>query len=555
MTQLPSLTETLAVRPDQLTGLTPVEVDRYNMVLSDEYNRLDEAIDKACDGLYRALLLSKTSVRRGNGYSQVWPITLPEAEKLAAEHLATGHEPEQRDRQMHGLTRDGSYAEQLREAVNRLAALRAEWKALNEGPTAVLDGEFTSRGGWTRMYLCTSDGGHIHTGRQCPSIGVRTRLVWLPEVSGLDWREAYKLVIRDMTAGTEAIMCSKKTCFPDAPVEWTERQADPKECPGSRQYVELDASMARRVSKYATCPECGKKGISVTSTWKLRKHDRPEAEEAAPEAPAPQAPAVEEKPAPAPKLTATQQGALGLMRSRYSGMIHSGQGFGVKTVEVLARHGLCTVEKSHRADGILRSAAYAYFEATLTDKGWEGHERPADDSRPYGEPTPNEELAKGDRVINVHVGHTGEWLGPSQLGGWSVRDDLGYSFNIFPEQGAHWRLLERAPVADEPEEKEEAPQAAPASAMRDSKGRTWMVGQRAEFKTVDGFLYSGEIVGFGEKDGEATAIVRVDSERAAPASRPLYKGDPNLPGKSRPVSPPKDWPRPLNKINTPLKER
>ena len=75
MTNAPTLTETLAVQPEQLTGLTPVEVDRYNLVLSDEFGRVDEAIDKACERLYGALLLSKESVRRGRGWSQVWPIT------------------------------------------------------------------------------------------------------------------------------------------------------------------------------------------------------------------------------------------------------------------------------------------------------------------------------------------------------------------------------------------------------------------------------------------------------------------------------------------------
>jgi hypothetical protein len=583
MNQQPTLAETLAVRPEQLTGLTPVEVDRYNMVLSDEYRRLDEAIDKACDRLYSALLLSKESVRRGRGHARVWPISLTEAEKRAAEHLETGYEPEQRARLQHGLMRDGAYAEQLRAAVDRLAALRAEWKALNEGPTAVLDGEFDRRGGWTRMFLCTTDGGHIHTGRQCPSIGPRTPLSWLPQVSGMDWREAYKLVIRDMTAGTEAIMCSKKTCFPDAPVEWTQRQAPETECPGSRQYAKLmDPGMANRVYRWAECHVCHAPRVTVTSGGNLRKHDRPEGgEETAPEAPAPQAPAAdkprddnrltiiertplqappaaEEKPAetaPAPKLTAAQQGALDLMRSRHDGMINTGEGFAVTTVDVLARHGLCTVEKSHRADGILRSARHPYFEATLTDKGWEGYERPAEPGPAYGEPTPNEELAEGDRVINVHTGTEGVWQGSSQLGGWSVRMDHGGTANIFSNDGDHWRLVERAAVAPVAEPEEE-PQAAPASAAHayDSKGRSWQVGQRAEFKTNDMFLYAGEIVGFGEKGGEKIATIRVDTRRGAPASRPVYKGAPNLPGKPWPVDPPEDWDSSLTKLKRPTKE-
>jgi hypothetical protein len=91
----------------------------------------------------------------------------------------------------------------------------------------------------------------------------------------------------------------------------------------------------------------------------------------------------------------------------------------------------------------------------------------------------------------------------------------------------------------------------PAPVAYDGKGRPWRQGQRAEFKTRDGFLYSGKITGFGEEDGQPTAMVLVDTRRAAPASRPMYKGDPNLPGKPRPVEPPQEWTQPLNKLTPP----
>ncbi|MGA5598326.1 hypothetical protein ACPCSE_29250 [Streptomyces cellulosae] len=292
MSTLPTLAETLAVRPEQLTGLTPAEVDRYNAVLGAELARLAAESDRAADRLHGALLERKTTVRSGRGHARVWPTTLEQAERTARQHLRTGYEPDQMTRIQSGLYKDGVYAEKLSEALGNLDFLRAELRRILDGPAAVLDAEFTRRGGWSRMYLCLSDGGHIHSGRQCPSIGPRTELAWLPEVSGMDWREAYREVIAKRMAGaTQAIMCTK--CYPDAPTEWTEKQADPGECPGSRQHVELDASMARRASKYAECPVCGEK-VSVTSTWKLRKHDRPEGgEEAKPEAPAPQPPAAD----------------------------------------------------------------------------------------------------------------------------------------------------------------------------------------------------------------------------------------------------------------------
>jgi hypothetical protein len=97
---------------------------------------------------------------------------------------------------------------------------------------------------------------------------------------------------------------------------------------------------------------------------------------------------------------------------------------------------------------------------------------------------------------------------------------------------------------------EEVPEPVPYA--YDSRGRRWQQGQRAEFKTTDLFLYAGEIVGFGEEDGEKTATIRVDTTRAAPASRPMYKGDPNRPGKPRQVDPPEEWTRPLAKLNKPL---
>lgn len=97
-----------------------------------------------------------------------------------------------------------------------------------------------------------------------------------------------------------------------------------------------------------------------------------------------------------------------------------------------------------------------------------------------------------------------------------------------------------------------AEEAEPTPHAYDSKGRRWQQDQRAEFKTVDGFLYAGVIVGFGEEGGEKTATVLVDTRRIAPASRAMYKGDPRRPGKPRPVDPPEVRTFPLDKLNKPL---
>jgi hypothetical protein len=272
---VPTLAETLAVRPEQLTNLTAVEVDRYNAVLADELSRLAAETEKATDGVYRALLWRKTRERYGRGYRQVWPTSFDKAERTAREHLASGYLPDKMTRVREGLTAPGAYTKQLRAAVRLLDSLRMELRIVMDGPLAILDGEFRRRGGWSRMHLCLSDGGHVHTGRNCPSIGPSTPLRWLPEVSGMEWREAYQRVIRDATAGTEAIMCTK--CYPDAPTEWTERQAPETECPGSRTdaYKHMTEGERRLYSKRGTCPECGQR-ISVTSAYKFRKHDRPQ---------------------------------------------------------------------------------------------------------------------------------------------------------------------------------------------------------------------------------------------------------------------------------------
>ncbi|PPS89582.1 hypothetical protein [Streptomyces sp. MH60] len=274
-TVAPTLTEALTIRPKQLTNLTPVEVDRYNAVVADELSRLAGEADKAADGVHRALLQRKVSKRQGRGYSEVWPTTLAEAERIARQHLDSGYTPDQMARVQAGLTAPGAYTKRLRAAVGHLESTRMQTRIIMDGPLVILDEEFRRRGGWSRMYLCTSDGGHVHTGRDCPSIGLRTPLKWIPEVSGMEWREAYRLVIKGATAGTEAIMCTK--CYPDAPTEWTERQVPETECPGSRTnaYDYMTEKERRLYSKRGTCPECGQ-GVSVTSAWKFRKHDRPQ---------------------------------------------------------------------------------------------------------------------------------------------------------------------------------------------------------------------------------------------------------------------------------------
>jgi hypothetical protein len=674
MTDMPTLADVFAVEPEQLTGLTPIEIDRMNAVAWEELARRGNEVARAEDRVYGALLISKESRRRGNGYSQVWPISVEEAVDRAASHLETGHQLTQSEQLRYGLYGD-AYAEGLRKALGILNAAHASVEALSMGPVETLDAEFRSRGGWSRMYLCTSDGGHIHRGRQCPSIGPRTHLAWLPEVSGMEWREAFPALPQNLAAGSPAIMCTK--CYEDAPTEWTVKAVDEKECPGSRKHAKLMApGMMRRMSRYAECHVCHKPGVSVTGAGNLRKHDKPEGgEEAAPEAPAPEAPAadkprddnrltiIERTPLQTPPATtdntapaakgkpggnptvvhvAAHLNRAGFKLARYTGRM-GGSGAGAKVskagirnaISVSWREDFDSVDRrlsrlGLSADDFGKLPAHPEEEQRIRDYaaalapryavevsqyrtvgGWVStslyvSRREELPIRPKGLPgaaavarAMREDPRVADAVdvvdqidhVRVAVGDEDD-IAPVRealaANGWTFEEPAPavehYLFHITgsaPDRPARLRKLraERATKAQQaaeeaaqrpavvdtdpqptvvqwaPQEAEEAAVEEPPTPVPseyDSKGRRWRQGQRAEFKTVDGFLYAGEIVGFGEEGGEKTATILADTRRGAPASRKLYKGDPNLPGKPRPLDPAEEWTRPLTKLSKPL---
>lgn len=65
--------------------------------------------------------------------------------------------------------------------------------------------------GWSRFFLVTNVGGHIHRDMSCSTCFPTTQYAWLYELSGLTEAEA--------VAEYGEILCS--VCFPSAPVEWT----------------------------------------------------------------------------------------------------------------------------------------------------------------------------------------------------------------------------------------------------------------------------------------------------------------------------------------------
>lgn len=151
-------------------------------------------------------------------------------------------------------------------AATALQDLAEKESAYREARGVVFDLETVWRehGCWSRFYLVP--GGHIHSSTGCHTLRLRTRVGWLPELSGDTEAEA--------VAAQGPLLCS--VCWPTALAEWTvgaEKPVNPKECPGSKRYVP-NANL-RLYSPRGECPKCGQY-VSVTKLGNARAHDRPE---------------------------------------------------------------------------------------------------------------------------------------------------------------------------------------------------------------------------------------------------------------------------------------
>jgi hypothetical protein len=133
------------------------------------------------------------------------------------------------------------------------------------------DAEYKRLGSWPRYILCNSSNGHIHNAAGCHTLGLRSSLTWLVDMSGTE--------VEDFIAakGKQAmILCTH--CFPEAPVEWTrsakdirdEESAD-KVCAGSNLSPLPDS---KRRGNYQPCSECGEYK-TVTQYGVIRKHNKP----------------------------------------------------------------------------------------------------------------------------------------------------------------------------------------------------------------------------------------------------------------------------------------
>lgn len=167
---------------------------------------------------------------------------------------------------------DHSYSLYTQEGLDRLQAQRADLQAeANEilAEASPYEDEYVRRGRWSRFYLVTNNGGHIHSSRSCSTCFPTTRFGWLPEYSGQDEAGAMEAL-----ANQAHMLCS--VCFPNAPVEWTKKRPAADECEGSGQYI--DRNLPHRVGYYtgnwAECPHCHDR-VTVTKGLKFRKHKRP----------------------------------------------------------------------------------------------------------------------------------------------------------------------------------------------------------------------------------------------------------------------------------------
>ena len=151
----------------------------------------------------------------------------------------------------------------------KLVDLESKYEASQEAALRILqetlpyEAEYRRRP-WSRFFLVSNSGGHIHSSMHCSTCYPTTRYAWLPELSGQSEPEA--------VAAHGAILCT--VCYPTAPVEWTDRRDD-SVCSGSGQYV--NRTLPHRLGYYSgnwgTCPVCGTTQTATKSS-KIRKHKK-----------------------------------------------------------------------------------------------------------------------------------------------------------------------------------------------------------------------------------------------------------------------------------------
>jgi hypothetical protein len=133
-------------------------------------------------------------------------------------------------------------------AVDRLRPLidEARQKISDcDATTRPLDDEFVRRDGWTRAFLVTNTGGHVHRSMNCRTCYPRTRFAWLTQFSGHDETEIVE------QAGEAA--CTE--CYPTAPVEVRNRPSRIKTPEQIAREQEKAARAQAKAAKAITAPD------------------------------------------------------------------------------------------------------------------------------------------------------------------------------------------------------------------------------------------------------------------------------------------------------------
>ena len=148
-----------------------------------------------------------------------------EADALATLDRIDGLDDEDRDLPWNSPAKREEAATAARGAAAKIKRLMSEVEPLNA--------EYVRRGGWTRFYLVTNTGGHIHHTTACDTCFSTTQFAWLTDYSGMEHAA--------LVGEAGEVACTR--CFPDAPVDVLRR--------ASRIKYEAPEAKARREEREA----------------------------------------------------------------------------------------------------------------------------------------------------------------------------------------------------------------------------------------------------------------------------------------------------------------
>ncbi|MBB5474618.1 hypothetical protein HF998_00510 [Cellulomonas hominis] len=190
--------EQIEAERNRLTTLTPPEADTELVQVLDDAVRARREVDRALSAVHSAVG-DKQSWQQRKG--AVWGLSDTDAEAKARELAAPDLGPD--DEHYHPAAAARQALARYDEATRALDAV--------EEQIARHEAEFSRRGGWTRAFLATSSGGHVHSSMGCSTCNrgeSPTEFQLMTDYSG----SGEDTIVAD--AGYRA--CT--VCFPTAPI-------------------------------------------------------------------------------------------------------------------------------------------------------------------------------------------------------------------------------------------------------------------------------------------------------------------------------------------------